>query len=192
MHYFFKHFRVIGCGLWLLAGVLASTVRGDVLSDNLENATGGVEAANATRWLGASFSTNAVNWRLSSVTLHLSNPITGTAVLELHGNGGLQPGALVATLNSPATYPAALADVTFTASNITPFSTTSVSRLEIDCSMRRPRPGRTNTFSTTIAPAMRFANCSPMMVRMGVSAFGRAWRRRAARRPTPLARAVRM
>ena len=82
--------------------------------------------------------------------------------------------------------------ITIIASSITPFSTTKVSRLEIDCSMRRPSPGRTNTFSTTIAPAIRLANCSPMMVRMGVSAFGKAWRQSAARRETPLARAVRM
>ena len=75
--------------------------------------------------------------------------------------------------------------ITITASSITPFSTTSVSRLEIDCSMRRPRPGRTNTFSTTIAPAIRLANCSPMMVRMGSarSAAHGARARRGARRP---------
>src|SRR3984957_10501080 len=62
--------------------------------------------------------------------------------------------------------------ITIKASSITPFSTTNVSRLEIDCSMSRPSPGKTNTFSTTIAPAIRLANCSPMMVRMGVSACG--------------------
>ena len=114
-----RHTSIIASCLLLFAGSITGRAFGDVLSDNLENVTGGVEAASTTRWLGASFATNAAEWRLTSVTLHMSNPIAGTAALELHGNGGLQPGSLIATLNSPATYPAALADVTFTASNIT-------------------------------------------------------------------------
>ena len=44
----------------------------------------------------------------------------------------------------------------------------------IDWKISRPRPGSTNTFSTTIAPAIRLANCSPMIVRIGVSALGSA------------------
>ena len=82
--------------------------------------------------------------------------------------------------------------ITNAASSMTQSSTTSASRLAIDCTIRRPRPGSTKTFSTTIAPATRLANCSPMIVRIGVIALGRAWRQRAARRDRPLARAVRM
>ena len=85
-----------------------------------------------------------------------------------------------------------LSPITMIAISITQFSTTRVSRLEIDCRMSRPSPGRTNTFSTTIAPAIRLANCRPMMVRMGTSALGSACRQSAARRDTPFARAVRM
>src|SRR5208282_5036027 len=105
-----------------------------------------------------------------------------------HAAGPRSRGSMAAQARSTTKFNA----ITIIAVSITPFSTTRVSRLEIDCSIRRPSPGRTNTFSTTIAPAIRLANCSPMMVRIGVSALGSAWRQSAARRDTPLARAVRM
>ena len=96
------------------------------------------------------------------------------------------------SIAAQATSTRKLRPMTRIAISITQSSTTSVSRLEIDCSIRRPRPGRTNTFSTTIAPAIRLANCRPMIVSTGTSAFGSASRHSAARRDTPLARAVRM
>src|SRR5271163_536847 len=82
--------------------------------------------------------------------------------------------------------------MTNAANPMTQSSTTSTSRLAIDWTISRPRPGSTKTFSTTTAPATRLANCSPTMVRIGGSAFGNAWRQSAAFRERPFARAVRM
>ena len=51
--------------------------------------------------------------------------------------------------------------MTNAASSITQSSTTSASRLAIDCTIRRPRPGSTKTFSTTMAPAIEVGELQP-------------------------------
>src|SRR5947209_225452 len=81
-----------------------------VLSDNLSNSTTGTEAATGTHWLTSSFATDSSSHSLTSITLRLSNPISGTATLALYSNGGLQPGSLVGTLTSPASYSSTLAN----------------------------------------------------------------------------------
>ena len=52
-------------------------------------------------------------------------------------------------------------------------------------------PGSTKTFSTTMVPVMRLANCRPATVRTGIMALRSTWRQSAWRRVRPLARAVR-
>jgi hypothetical protein len=56
--------------------------------------------------------------KLNSVTLLLANPIAGVAQLEIHADGGLEPGILLGVLVSPAGYSATLAPTTFTTSGL--------------------------------------------------------------------------
>lgn len=78
--------------------------RGDVLSDNIAKVTSGVENSTPTRWLTTSFSTNGSTYYLTTVTLLLANTTFGAANVYLYGDGGLEPGSLLATLTSPASY----------------------------------------------------------------------------------------
>ena len=55
----------------------------------------------------------------------------------------------------------------------------------------RPTPGSTKTFSTTMVPVIRLANCSPATVSTGIMALRSTCRHKAWRRVRPLARAVR-
>ena len=100
---------------------------------------------------------------------------------EAHPALALRRGSIAAA----ATSTTALSAMTKAARPITQFSTTSTSRLAIDCTISRPSPGSTNTFSTTTAPAIRLANCRPRIVRIGGNALGKAWRHSAARRDRP-------
>jgi hypothetical protein len=89
-----------------------------VLSDNLANVTGGVEAASDDRWLASSFGTDANEYDLTTVELLLANPVSGSATLSIYTDDGLQPGSLVGMLTPPASYSSTLATTTFTASGI--------------------------------------------------------------------------
>ena len=80
---------------------------------------------------------------------------------------------------------------TSAASNTTTSRTTTTSRLPIAWKISRPMPGSANTFSTTMVPASRLANCSPMMVTTGIRALRSTCRQSVARWLNPLARAVR-
>ncbi len=87
---------------------------GTTLSDNTANATNGAESATSTRYLTASFKTDASAHTLNSVMLLMSMTSTGTAALELRADAGLEPGALLTTLASPASYTTAVGPNTFT------------------------------------------------------------------------------
>ncbi|MOA18592.1 hypothetical protein D3C78_1389200 [compost metagenome] len=63
--------------------------------------------------------------------------------------------------------------------------------MAIDWKISRPRPGRKNTFSTTMVPASRLANCRPITVTTGIMALRSTWPQSTARWDRPLARAVR-
>jgi hypothetical protein len=85
-----------------------------ILSDNTSRTTAGVETATTTRWLAASFSTDASSYYLTSVTLLLANTSPGAASLYLYSEGGLEPGSLIAALTSPGSYSGTPAATTFT------------------------------------------------------------------------------
>ena len=103
----------------LSAGAIGATANAQILSNNLENATGGVESASSTRWLAGSFSTDAAEVPLRSITLLMANSVAGTAALDLYDDGGLEPGVPLATLTPPASFSPTLADTTFAAAGIT-------------------------------------------------------------------------
>src|SRR5262249_42151328 len=90
-----------------------------ILSDNLSAASAGTETATGDTWLTASFGTDGSAYTLESVTLLMARTSVGEqAELDLHTDGGLQPGSLVGTLTTPASIPTTLSDVTFTASGL--------------------------------------------------------------------------
>lgn len=106
--------------VWLsvlaIVGLASRSARAVELSDNLANVTSGTESATTQRWLAASFATDAsTTYHLTSVTLFLGNPAPGTATLDLYSDGGLEPGALVATLSSPEVVSTVPAAATFNA-----------------------------------------------------------------------------
>ncbi|MBI1826585.1 MAG: hypothetical protein HY287_06230 [Planctomycetes bacterium] len=107
-------------GLLVLATVGFYSVQAEAaeLSGNLANATSGMESATVSRWLAFSFTTDASAHQLSSVTLLLANTSPGTAAVDLYADGGLEPGSLIATLNSPAGYSTSPAAATFTANGM--------------------------------------------------------------------------
>ena len=109
--------RCCGAGALLAFALLglSSAVQADViLADNLAQATGGSDSATGTSWLAASFSTDGSAYTLSSLTLELARTsISGTAVVDLYSDGGLEPGSLLATLTTSTTSTTA-APVVFT------------------------------------------------------------------------------
>lgn len=84
------------------------------LSNNLGPATGGTESASGSRYLAASFKTDASPYSLGSVTLLLGNPSAGQATVDIYSSSGLEPSTLVATLISPGAYTTSLSQTTFT------------------------------------------------------------------------------
>ena len=99
--------------------IALASARAEELTSNLTNVTSGTESATIDRWLAASFSTDAsTTYHLSSVTLLLANTSPGTAALELYSDGDLEPGNLVATLTSPASYSNTMAATTFSANDL--------------------------------------------------------------------------
>lgn len=104
-------------GLLATAGLVPGALASD-LSSNLAQGTGGVETASSTRWLSASFATDASSHELTSVTLLLAETTAGSAAVYLYNDQGIEPDSLVATLTAPA-IPSSLAETTFTASGVT-------------------------------------------------------------------------
>ena len=102
-----------------LSLVSALAVRADTISSNLSNATAGTEAASGNTWLTASFGTGSSSSSLSNITLLLSNPVTGSAEVDLYSNSLLQPGSLIGTLTSPGSYSTSLSDTTFSSNGLT-------------------------------------------------------------------------
>ncbi len=102
-----------------LFGLATFSVRAADLADNLGKTTSGSESVTVDRWLAASFKTDAVTtYQLSSVTLLLANPTAGEAELDLHSDGGLEPGAFIATLISPASFSITSEATTFSATGL--------------------------------------------------------------------------
>jgi hypothetical protein len=104
-------------GALLAAGFPAVAAATD-LSNNLSQATGGTESASVSRYLTASFRTDASTYTIGSVTLLLGNPAAGQATVAIYSSAGLEPASLVGTLNSPAAYSTTLAQTTFTSPGV--------------------------------------------------------------------------
>ena len=103
-----------------VVGFAAGSAHGAELGDNLSGVTSGTESATVNRHLAAAFRTDAsATYRLSSVTLLVANTNPGTAALDLHSDGGLEPGTRVATLIPPESYSNAPAATTFAADDLT-------------------------------------------------------------------------
>src|SRR5262245_6098930 len=80
-----------------------------ILSDNLAKTTTNIEAVAGNRWVTSSFGTGTSAHTLTSITLKLANPVSGSASLMLYSDGSLEPGNLLATLTSPTSYSSTLA-----------------------------------------------------------------------------------
>lgn len=102
----------------VMASSLPSSAWAVDLSNNLSDVNGGTESASSTRWLAASFATGTAAHALNYVTLLLANTSAGAAQVSIYSNGGLEPGSLVATLTSPASYSATLAPTAFTTAGV--------------------------------------------------------------------------
>lgn len=117
-----QHTRVrLSRSLTILIMATAAITRGDdiILSDNLSEVTGGSETAQNTTTLTVSFSTDTTVKRLASAVLLIANPSqTGSAMLSLYSDAGHEPDALLATLDSPSTYPVSLGETTFTGDQV--------------------------------------------------------------------------
>jgi hypothetical protein len=112
------------CAAALLSIAPPPAVASD-LSSNLSNPTMGSESASGARWLCASFATDASSHTLSAVTLLLANPLAGAAQVSIYSSAALEPGALIATLNSPSSYSATPAPTMFKAAGVTLAPTTT-------------------------------------------------------------------
>jgi hypothetical protein len=97
---------------------LGTVVTTTDLSDNLSATSAGIETATGQYELTSSFTTGSSASTLTSVTLLLDQITAGSATVKIYSDGGLQPGSLVGTLTSPASYSATLAKTTFTSSGI--------------------------------------------------------------------------
>jgi hypothetical protein len=112
--------NALGTGAALI--VAAAAARGEILSDDLANETTDVESASGARWLAASFGTgsNQDGYQLASVTLLLGGAVADPAevVVDVYDDGGLEPGAWLATLAPAGAIPVNVAEATFTASDL--------------------------------------------------------------------------
>ena len=113
------HRRLIyGLSGFAVFGLWNASAHAVVLSNNLSTASGGTEAATGSTWLAASFATDASAYTLDSVTLSLANSVSGSAQLSLYSDGTLEPGSLIGTLTSPASYSSSLASTVFTSGSL--------------------------------------------------------------------------
>ncbi len=117
--------RMVRAGVvWAaVLGAAALTARGTVISDNTGSTTGGVENVTTTRWVAASFTTDASSHTLSQVILMMANTAPGAAVVEIRSDvvatpsgSGLEPGTLVGTLTAPGAYTSVIGPNAFTGS----------------------------------------------------------------------------
>jgi hypothetical protein len=114
-----------GLVLAALIGAAAPSSLAAVISDNTSSATSGTESASPTRFLAATFTTDASAHTLSSVMLLMSmTSASGSAQLALYtdvgttASPGLEPGTLIAALNSPASFTSSVGPNTFTTGGI--------------------------------------------------------------------------
>ena len=87
------------------------------LTDNLSKSTEDTEFVGGDTWIAAPFSTDNANYQISSASLLLSTPEPSTAKLDLYSESSAQPGLLLSTLTSPASFPNVASPVTFTGSS---------------------------------------------------------------------------
>ncbi len=87
------------------------------LTDNLSKTTEDAEFVGGDTWIAAAFSTDNVSYQISSASLLLSTPESSTAKLDLYSSSSGQPGLLLSTLTSPASFPSVASPVTFTGSS---------------------------------------------------------------------------
>ena len=111
------HATLPAAGLFSKVTILPGAVTASDLSDNLSNSGNGTQFALGSTELAADFTTSTAT-TLSSVTIPLEESGTGTATLSIYSdNGSEQPGTLIGTLTSPATFSTALTPTTFTSTN---------------------------------------------------------------------------
>jgi hypothetical protein len=96
--------RALGLAFALSAMFAIAPASATVLASNLSNAAGGVEIATGNDALCAAFRTDSAPHTLYSVTLTLARVSTGSARVSIYSSRNLEPGSLLATLTSPATY----------------------------------------------------------------------------------------
>ena len=94
--------------------VLSSAI---TLTDNLSKTTESTEFVGGDTWIAATFSTDNANYQISSAALLLSTPGSSTAKLDLYSTASGQPGTLLSTLTSPASFPSGPAAVSFAGSS---------------------------------------------------------------------------
>ncbi|HTF63197.1 MAG TPA: choice-of-anchor R domain-containing protein [Edaphobacter sp.] len=103
---------------FLFTGLLVVSLQvtqGEAISNNLEAPTDYTEEASGDSWLTASFGTGAASYKLTDVTLlMLSDFNIGTAQVGLYSDVEGEPGTLLSTLRSPASYSTTLANTIFT------------------------------------------------------------------------------
>lgn len=83
------------------------------LSTNLSEKPTDTEIIAGPIWVAASFRTDHSSYLLDNVTLGLLESVSGSARLSLFAADGPQPGSLLGTLFSPASYSAVLTDTSF-------------------------------------------------------------------------------
>jgi len=113
-----KNFLIVAL---FLALVVPATAGATVLSDNLGAGQSGTEIVTSTRWVTASFATDASSQSLSSVVILMDMTSAGTALASIYTNAGSgvgAPGSLIGNLTSPAAYTTSMGVNTFTASGI--------------------------------------------------------------------------
>ena len=101
-----------------VAFIFAFSSQATDLSNNLYATTGGTEAATPTRLLAFSFSTGDSSHTLNSVSLILSATAGSAATVQLYSDNNYEPGTLLATLNSPASFPTTPQATTFATGGI--------------------------------------------------------------------------
>src|SRR5262245_45316492 len=107
---------------WLAAAIVlraATSCFAVDLSDNLSNTSFSSDSVTATSWIALPFATDSSTYNALSATLLLDrSSATGPATLSLYADGGLQPGSLLGTFTSPATYSSSLSATTFSESGV--------------------------------------------------------------------------
>ena len=109
--------QFIASRLLLTFAACAALSSAVTLTDNLSNTTEDSEFVGGDTWIAAAFSTDGASYQISSASLLLATSETSTAKLDLYSSGSGQPGALLSTLTSPASFPSVASPVNFTGSS---------------------------------------------------------------------------